>query len=241
VDISAHIAAIATDGAALVERATKAGVDAPVPGCPDWVVRDLLIHIGGVHHWAADMIANAREGFDSPAAAAIGTGPADDELAGWCDANREELVTALRGAPADLSCATFVATPSALGFWARRQAHETAIHRADAEAAVGETPSFGTEFALDGVDEVLTVFASRRKGFEPATLRLAPSDGPAVVVTLTDTGAVTADGDARTDVTVSGTAADIYLWLWNRPTARVELGGDPAAAARWQKLRVRWS
>jgi hypothetical protein len=83
------------------------------------------------------------------------------------------------------------------------------------------------------------VFASRRKGFEPATLLLAPSDGPGTTVELTDTGARTA-ADGRADVTVSGTAADIYRWLWNRP-ATVSFSGDPAAAEHWKKLRIRWS
>jgi uncharacterized protein (TIGR03083 family) len=240
VDLNEHIDSIAANGEVLVERGVKAGLDAPVPGCPDWVVRDLLIHIGGVHHWAADLVANARDGFDSPAAAAIGTGPADDALPDWCARKCEELVTVLRAAPADLACATFVPSPSALGFWARRQAHETAIHRSDAEAAAGGTTPFDTDFALDGIDEVLTVFAARRKGFEPATLRLAPTDGPPVVVTLTASGAVVADPGEPPDVTVSGPASEVYRWLWNRP-AEVEYGGDPALAQRWRKLRIRWS
>ncbi len=239
-DLTDHIDSIEANGARLVDCATAAGLDTAVPGCPDWVVRDLLTHVGGVHHWAADLVGNARDGFDSPAAAEIGSGPDDGALAGWCHANRDELVAALRKAPADLVCATFVAAPSAVGFWARRQAHETAIHRADAEAAAGHPPSFDTGFALDGIDEVLTVFASRRKGFEPATLRLAPSDGPPLGVRLTETGARVEAEHGEADVTVQGTAADIYRWLWNRP-AEVSFSGDPAAAERWKKLRIRWS
>jgi uncharacterized protein (TIGR03083 family) len=40
-------------------------------------------------------------------------------------------------------------------FWARRMAHETAVHRADAEIAVGRTPDLAPELAADAIDERL--------------------------------------------------------------------------------------
>jgi uncharacterized protein (TIGR03083 family) len=239
-DIADHLGYLDADGEALVAAADTAGFDAAVPGCPDWTVRDLLMHIGGVHRWAADHVANARQGFDSEAGAAVGTGPADAELSDWCNAGRAELLHALRGAPSDVDCSTFVPWTSPLEFWARRQAHETAIHRADAEAAGGTTPVFDPAFALDGIAEILEVFASRRKGFEPATLLLAPTASPATHLTLTDSGAQLGDPADTADVTVSGTPSDIYLWLWQRPAA-VSFEGASEVAERWKKLRVRWT
>jgi hypothetical protein len=41
-------------------------------------------------------------------------------------------------------------------------------------------------------------------------------------------------------VTVAGSATDVYLWLWNRPS-RVDITGDPTVAERWKRVRVRWS
>lgn len=239
-ELDACLGHIDADGAALVDAALAAGYDAEVPGCPDWTVRDLVVHVGGVHRWAADHVANARTGFDSDAGDAVGTGPADDELAAWANAGRAELLQTLRKAPHDLACATFVATPSALEFWARRQAHETAIHRADAQAAAGQTPSFEPAFAIDGIGEILEVFASRRKGFEAGTLRLAPDGQPPIDVTLTETGALVGDIDGEPEVTISGTPTDVYLWLWQRPST-IGIDGPEAAAERWKKLRVRWS
>jgi uncharacterized protein (TIGR03083 family) len=239
VEIDTYIAHLDADGDALLVAAATAGMDASVPGCPDWQVRDLLTHIGGVHRWAADLVANSRQGFDSEAGADVGAGPGDDELIEWCEASRAELVKTLREAPADVAPFTFVPTSSALVFWARRQAHETAVHRADAQAAAGETPTFDPAFALDGIAEIIEVFAGRRKGFEPGTLSLAPVGGPTTLLTLTDTGAQLTDG-TDADVTVSGTPSDLYLWLWQRP-ANVTVSGDEAAASRWGKLRVRWS
>jgi len=45
-----YIAAIRDNASALVDAAERAGLDAQVPSCPDWVVADLLEHIGTVHH-----------------------------------------------------------------------------------------------------------------------------------------------------------------------------------------------
>ena len=51
--------------------------------------------------------------------------------------------------------------------------------------------------------------------------------------------ATTQAGTEAADATVSGSVSDIYQWLWNRP-AEVGILGDPAVAARWQKVRIRW-
>jgi len=46
--------------------------------------------------------------------------------------------------------------------------------------------------------------------------------------------------DGPADVTVSGSATDIYLWVWNRP-ATVSVTGVTAVAERWRQIRVRWN
>ena len=53
-DAAIYLASIRDDAADLVAVAERAGMDAPVPSCPDWHVADLLEHIGRVHRWAAD-------------------------------------------------------------------------------------------------------------------------------------------------------------------------------------------
>lgn len=63
--------------------------------------------------------------------------------------------------------------------WARRQAHESELHRADAKAAPGESPAFTPEFALDGIAELREGFYARPGGKlladPPTTLRVAPA------------------------------------------------------------------
>ncbi len=234
-----HIEYVEAEGTKLVEAASAAGFDAAVPACPDWAVRDLLTHIGGIHRWATDFVGEARQSFETAAGDAVGTGPGDDELTMWCTEGRRALVDTLRAASPDLACATFSNSLPPLAFWCRRQAHETAIHRADAETAAGLTPVFDTELALDGIDEIVTVFGGRKRGMTPSTLLLAPSDGAPIRVLIDDSGArVGAAGP--TEATVSGTATQLYLWVWHRP-AEISITGNEAAASSWGAVRPRWA
>jgi uncharacterized protein (TIGR03083 family) len=152
-----HIRALELDGQALAAAADLAGLHAAVPSCPGWQVRDLLRHIGYVHRWAADYVTEQRlEMADELSEAEqLSGGPPDDKLISWFGDGHAALVAALTAAAPDLACWTFLPAPSPLAFWARRQAHETAIHRADAELASGQVIAFAAEFAADGVDELV--------------------------------------------------------------------------------------
>jgi uncharacterized protein (TIGR03083 family) len=241
-EISDYLERIDVEGEALLAAAEQAGFDAPVSCCPDWTARDVVTHIGGVHRWAADLIGNARTEFGSEAAGAVGTGPGDEELLEWARAGRGQVITALSAAPADLTCFTMWPADDAVQFWARRQAHETAIHRADADAAAGLTSSYPDAFATDGIAEMLHGFARRKKEYAPSEIRL---DGGTATwqISMGATGISAGPVDDSTvppDVTVAGSASDLYLWLWNRPTA-VTTTGDAESAARWEQIRVRWS
>ncbi len=134
VEIPEFIEHLADEGERLAAAAGRVGWDTPVPRT-DWNVRDLVTHIGGVHRWAGDVVRTGATDLDTAAGQDVGRGPGDDELLEWFVAGHAALVSALRCAPPDLAAATFLPAPSPLHFWARRQAHETAIHRADADAA----------------------------------------------------------------------------------------------------------
>jgi uncharacterized protein (TIGR03083 family) len=228
--IDEHIDQLAVEGPRLADAAQSAGLAAAVPGCPGWQVRDLVTHVGGVHRWAASIVGGALADNDDVTGDRVGTGPADPLLIGWFRDGHRALVQTLRDAPGDLACFTFLPAPCPLAFWARRQAHETAIHRADA-------------LALDGIDEILTGFAPRPRTLLPGTLRIEPAGDAPWLVTLGPRGVTatrTRGQDMPADVTVRGSATDIYLWLWNRP-AVVTITGDAAIADQWQQIRVRWN
>jgi uncharacterized protein (TIGR03083 family) len=265
VEVAAHIEALRGEGALTAAALGRAGPDAPVPTCPEWVVRDLGRHLGGVHRWATDYVAGARtEIWDVDLDEVVGTWPEDDELPAWVDAGCSALADALAAAPADLACWTFLRAPSPLAMWARRQAHETAIHRIDAELAAGLTPAdVAPEFGADGVDELLSCFVPRR------STRLRPDAPTSLAVACTDVDAwwllrMDADGvrteahvegatgpDADTDrdagagaaCTVRGAATDLYRALWNRIGADpLVIEGDRSVLGLFgDTVQVRWS
>lgn len=232
-------------------RATSA--DAPVPTCPEWVARDLIRHMGGVHRWATTFVAEGRaEPGTQTLEQIVGAWPGDEELADWFEAGYLQLVSALEAAPPDLQCWTFLPASSPLAMWSRRQAHETAIHRVDTELAAGRTAdqlsSVTPEFAADGVDELLTCFVPRRstklRSESPATLgvRCSGDDG-AWVLSIGPDGVTTSTGGGPADCTVRGAAGDLYLALWNRGRdERLEIDGDRGVLERFgEAVQVRWA
>lgn len=242
------------EGRSLAAAAKAAGVDAEVPTCPEWRVRDLLRHTGAVHRWAASFIA---EGHTSPRP--LGDHPELDgpELLTWYRDSHRLLVDTLAGASADTAAWTFhpAPAPSPLFFWARRQAHETAVHRYDAESALGGTPGPVTPgFAADGIDELLRGFHARSRSQvrteAPRVLRVRVLDAaPGAVVgtaPATDPDAVwtvrlspeppvtTRDEAGDADCELGGTAEQLYLALWNRRTVPY-VTGDASLAALWRE------
>ncbi|HZC73313.1 MAG TPA: maleylpyruvate isomerase family mycothiol-dependent enzyme [Jatrophihabitans sp.] len=243
-EVPALIAQLSADGPLLIAAAQRAGWDAPVPAT-NWAVRDLVLHIGGVHRWAADIVTTGSRTGDTAAGRAVGTGPDDDGLIEWFKAGHATLVEALQAASADLDCFTFLPAPSSLHFWARRQAHETAIHRVDAEGAAREFTGFDSDFAQDGIAELLNGFAHRKSNAiaTRGTIGLDAGDGASWLITVGGERIECVESEelVGTDVTIRGVSSDLYLWLWNRPTEAVVDGDDEIAQLWAGTVRVRWT
>ena len=186
--VAEHIAALRAEGPLLASAAEQGGPDAVVPACPGWRMRDLVRHVGSVHRWATGYVAAQQT---SPAgspgeAEMLRAGPPDDkDLPGWFLDGLQRLIDALERADPAMTCWTFLAAASPLAFWARRQAHETAIHRADARlaAGIGLTP-FPPGLARDGIDELIMGFGGRasKRGLRadpPCWLAVHAAPGPA--------------------------------------------------------------
>jgi uncharacterized protein (TIGR03083 family) len=263
VEPNEHIRALQREGELLAAAAHRAGLLATVPSCPGWQVRDLLRHMGYVHRWAASYVREQwqQEVAELTEAEQLRAGPADDELICCFRAGHAALVEVLGNAAPDVSCWTFLAAPSPLAFWARRQAHETAIHRADAELAAGQVTPFGAEFAADGIDELLIGFFGRdADGSADAAdvLRVCATDarrdwhvwlrdgGRQVVRTGRGVGHA-ANGDPGQPgrvCTLTGPASALYLLFWNRGkpfSAGVRIDGDAGLLRTWQEdMHVTW-
>jgi uncharacterized protein (TIGR03083 family) len=252
VEVAEHIDALDRESRILADAARACSVDAPIPTCPGWVMRDLLQHIGGVQRWATAHVAQARTEYIDIAQPIdmVDIPPSDAVLVDWFVDGHTELVETLSKAPHDVEAFTFLPAPSALAFWARRQAHEVAIHRADAQSASGAIEPFASDLAVDGVDELLLGFGARRRADvtddEFWSLLLVTSDADRSWLVEVTPERITA-GDGRdaddVDTTLRATASDLYLWAWNRPaTDGLEITGRAELVDRWRTtLRVRWS
>ncbi len=155
--------------------------------------------------------------------------PADwAELVDWWDAQRTTMVDGMADpeAPAWLPFASY---PQLAGSWARRQAHEAAIHRLDAEHALALSPpvEFDAEFASDGIDELITMMVPRgdwsNSSFEGTVLVRATDTDRSWTVRLSP-GVPPSPGAGSPDLTIEGPADAVYRQVWGRPSLAVVTG-----------------
>jgi len=215
-----HLEAAAARFSATIEG----DLAAPVPSCPAWDLRALTAHLGGVHRWARSALTRPRpeEHRDD------GPEPGVD-LRAWFAEGVDDLAVTLRSTDPLTECWTFGPRPRTAAFWFRRQAHETAMHAWDAERALTDAPQpVDPELALDGVDEVVTMFVPR----QILLGRLAPPEqvvelravgaqgqfgGPGATWRLAAAGPPADAAPVREpDAVVSAPAATLLLLLWRR-------------------------
>jgi uncharacterized protein (TIGR03083 family) len=241
VEFEEHLTELWQQGRLLADSARQPALRTPVPSCPGWTVARLLGHVTKVHHWAAAILREGQpDGFSFAA-------PADSELFEVYDAGLRAVTDRLRATPERGTVWTPVPTRSAKLFWARRMAHETAIHRVDAQLAAGfGVADVSPEFAVDGIDELLTGLAARfDRSLLPGerTISLTPLDSNAAWTLTVGPRQVSCTPGAAddADLSVFGMAADLYRWVWNRAgNDDVSLRGDLTLADRWQQdFRVR--
>jgi uncharacterized protein (TIGR03083 family) len=232
-----YLDAIATDADALAAAAERAGPDAPVPSCPSWKVADLLEHIGRVHRWAA---ANSQRPPDAEpwSSRDLETDAPDDhgERVAWVRTGAGELVAALDRAPG--TPAWSFLPPPTVGFWQRRQAHETAMHRVDAQLAdLGGEP-IAAALAADGIDEWVSMLSGMRAAAGSGeTIHLHCTDVPGEwLLTRRPDGVDVEREHAKGDVAAKGTASDLLLWLQGRgPVEALDVFGDAMLLERWRE------
>jgi uncharacterized protein (TIGR03083 family) len=133
---------------------------------------------------------------------------------------------------------TWYLSEQTVGFWYRRMAQETVIHRVDAEQALGEPLApIPDDLAVDGVDEVLVRFLSYasvlwHEDFE----KQLPAEEPAPVlvragehawrVRITPDGVLVGPPLPEAGATISGSPEQVLLWLWRRVDGGVDRDGD---------------
>ncbi|MGK5637691.1 maleylpyruvate isomerase family mycothiol-dependent enzyme [Streptomyces sp. URMC 126] len=266
-DLVAHFRREARAFEDAVRRAARAGDAPPVPSCPGWTVTDLTGHLGWVHRFVARIVRDRLQDAPDPTDTAFLDLPAD--RAAWPDPHHPPThgpvpaslldwyadgAVALASLFADRDPGERVWTWTAdrtTGFWLWVQTFETAVHRWDAENALGAARPFDAELAAGGVGRFLgtVVPAWRARGQAPpgAGERFgfrrtdAPGDGdlPAAWTVRFDGDAVhCAPGPGPCDVELAGTASDLTLFLWRRlPADRLDaVTGDRGLLERWTAL-----
>ena len=223
-----YLAEIRTSAARIVEVATD--LPAAVPTCPGWSVSDVLRHTGAVY---SHKVASMRMPEGPQHTDDWDHGPAeDDDLVEWFQERATELLDELEARGTDTPSYTWHPDHGTSGFWYRRMAHETVVHRADVESAVGNMTPVGDATALDGVDEVLDWFLV---GCHDDVGPGAPGEGTVAVrtgdhiwrATLLPDSVELSREPGPADAVVSGEPSELLLWLWGRrPDSAVTVDGD---------------
>lgn len=230
---------LAAEFAQLREAAAGTDPAAPVPSCPEWTVADLTGHVAEVYQHKTESM--RRGEFPRP----WPPDPTGEDPLALLDRSYRELVGEFDARPVAERAAHWYEPDPTVGCLLRRMAHETLIHRVDAELAAGTGPSaVPDDLAVDGVDEVLHVMLAYMSQGWPKAFEDLPERGeaPAVLVAAgsaswllipTPTGVTVGSGGAADGVaTVSGDPQAVLLWLWGRqPDSGVAVTGDRAAVA----------
>lgn len=233
-DAAAHLDHLRANIADFV-AAARLGTAAPVPSCPEWRVADLVDHLGRVHRWVV-------RSFDADPSSRVpwvvdGDPEPGNDVVEWYEDRAADLVSCFETLDLDKLVATFVGARP-VRWWARRQAHETAVHRWDAQLAHGAQVPIDAALASDGVDEYLMTFLPRWKGklgHVGGTIHLHCTDVDGEwFVRLDDEVPVVERVHAKGDVAARGPASDLLLLIWGRvPPGAVDVVGDGAVLSRW--------
>lgn len=252
-----------TESAMFLDAAQAAAPAARVPSCPDWDADDLLWHLGEVQWFWATIVADDLRTGQQIEDLVEPERPADRAglLAFYREQSPRLHSVAAEADPAEPRW-MWVSDEALhdVAYVRRRQAHEALVHRVDAELTAGRPISpIDVGLAADGVDEAVVVMFGNHPSwgtFTPGDQRVrvratdaerswlvrlgrfAGTSSQGEAVDVPSWQAVDDDGrDA--DATVTGSAADLDLWLWGRPVIGSEpvLTGDQQALATFRAVR----
>ncbi len=238
---SDYLAALTRDGAAFATSARAAGLAAPVPSCPGWVMADLVWHLSEVQYfWASVVRQRASRWADVVRIERV----RDDELFAAYDLHFADLSDVLANTDPDTPVWTWSAQHD-VGFILRRMAQETAVHRWDADTAAGTPRQIDATLASDGIDEFLTHFVDDvAEGAAPVAgsvhIHCTDVAGEWTLRPRSSVSDGTPDGfdvvreHAKGDCALRGPASDLLLALWRRALLEsVDVVGDVEVAARF--------
>lgn len=238
-----YLSALSTDYQRLAS-VSEAAPQAKVPTCPDWTVTDLVDHVAHVYLHKVECMRHNAPPKPWPAPG-LDQGPRLELLHRAYD----ELSAEFARHAADSPTFTWYEHDQTVGFWMRRMAHETVIHRIDAELAAGvASRPVPDDLALDGIAEVLDLFLAwpSTKWTEEYEAVLEPKTAGSVgiaaggrhwLLSWLPSGVVTAEpGRAAADAEISGTPEEVLRWLWRRSDMPLAVTGDQTKVEQLRRL-----
>jgi uncharacterized protein (TIGR03083 family) len=236
-----HLSADATRFADVLETAT---LDLPIQACPGWDLSRLAEHLGYIHRWANFCATQARPPSADEAERLDPFEP--DRAAPWLREGAAVLVAALRDLDPDAPTWHPFPVDRIARVWPRRQAHETAMHRWDAERAAGMDATIDPDLASDGIDEYFEIALPRliargKVQLPSGSLHVHCTDVDGEWLVSSETGEFRMiRAHQKGDAALRGPAEPILLQLWGRASDRAaELSpvGDETVLEAWLAIR----
>jgi uncharacterized protein (TIGR03083 family) len=246
-----YYVALPAEATRLGDALHDADLEAAVPTCPEWNLRELAAHVGRAHRWAEAIVDRRATSFVGPwELDDLAMPDADAPRTDWLRTGATRLVAAARAAGPDTAVWSWT-DEQRVGFWVRRMTHETLVHRADADLALGRTFTVAADLAADGIREWLGLLSSDHLARLRPTLAALPGRGETLHLHATDAeldgtgewmvhrspvGVVWSPRHDRGDVTVTGRAADLLLLLLRRvgpDRPGLAVYGDEALLTHW--------
>lgn len=222
-DFPRYLELLDRDCARLRETAVR-DLTAAVPSCPGWTVADLLLHVSEVFlHKTETMRLGAWPEPWPPE-------PEPSEPAAYFDRCLGGLRREFASRKPEETALTWYEPDQTVGFWARRMALETVVHRVDAELAVGgPILAIPDDLALDGIDEILVTclayatskwpedFGENLTGADGWSVSIIAGERRWLVRPAASGVEIIAGGEAgQGEASISGAPQDVLLWLWGR-------------------------
>lgn len=209
-----YISYLSADYARLLECLPNEPV--AVPSCPGWSTNDLAKHMGHVFLGQAYVV---ETGVKAEAKEHLAPYPRTEnvlEFMGW---GFVAIVKALDLARPERKTWSWHHSDNTVDFWFRRMAHETVIHRVDAEIACDSVTTIPEDLAHDGVDEVLD-FLPLLGSWESA---------PNQAFGIVSISALGSKQDTHWEIKFTADKATVVKAESVNPLARLKISGTPEA------------
>lgn len=229
-----HVATVERETRVMVAALRDAPREARVPTCPDFALSDLAAHVGEFTALWTHVLCEAAGAEKTPYA------PLDDErdMGAWYQPLADHLIHRLHATGGAAPCWMWIPDQPTVGCVARRCANELSIHRFDAQSASATATPLDAAAALDAIDEIfvmLPVWDNPPEG-SGKTLGVCAIEGAQRTITLGPEGPRVHVEPRDADLSLTGTASDLALLLFDRPTiGTVQRDGDPSVMDAWYR------